>query len=140
MMDDSARTSLARQKLREVFGFDDYRPLQQEIVESVLSGRDTVVVMPTGGGKSLCFQLPALVFEGLTVVVSPLISLMHDQVLHLDSYGARAVLLNSSLDRESYSANLAAWGRRSAVPGARDADEGQRAGPADVGAGGLPGD
>ncbi len=106
MMDDSARTSLARQKLREVFGFDDYRPLQQEIVESVLSGRDTVVVMPTGGGKSLCFQLPALVFEGLTVVVSPLISLMHDQVLHLDSYGARAVLLNSSLDRESYSANL----------------------------------
>jgi len=63
--------------LRDVFGFDDFRPGQQEIVEAVVAGENTLAIMPTGGGKSLCFQLPALVRDGVTVVISPLIALMH---------------------------------------------------------------
>ena len=100
------QTKSPREILRSVFGFDSFRPLQQEIIDCVLGGTDAVVVMPTGGGKSLCFQLPALVFDGLTVVVSPLISLMHDQVLQLRGNGVRACLLNSALDRGQYLENL----------------------------------
>ena len=66
--------------LRDVFGFDGFRPGQEEVVEAVLAGEDVLAVMPTGSGKSLCYQLPALVRGGLTVVVSPLIALMRDQV------------------------------------------------------------
>ena len=91
--------------LREVFGFDEFRPTQRDVIASVLAGRDTLAVMPTGGGKSLCYQLPALLFDGLTVVVSPLISLMYDQLRQLDAVGARATVLNSSLSREEYIAN-----------------------------------
>ena len=91
-----------RELLREVFGFGDFRPLQAEIIKSVLKRRDTLAIMPTGGGKSLCYQLPALLFDGLTVVVSPLISLMQDQVRQLDDLGIPAAVLNSTLDRQTY--------------------------------------
>lgn len=88
--------------LQTVFGYDEFRPLQAEIIARVLRHEDTLVVMPTGGGKSLCYQLPALLFDGLTVVVSPLISLMHDQVTQLQEWGIPGVYLNSSLDYTTY--------------------------------------
>ena len=81
--------------LREVWGFDDFRPGQQEIVEAVAGGRDVLAIMPTGGGKSLCYQLPALVREGVTVVISPLIALMRDQVRSLREAGVAAGALTS---------------------------------------------
>ena len=84
--------------LKRCFGFSAFRPLQEEIVRDALAGRDVVALLPTGGGKSLCFQLPAVVREGLTVVVSPLIALMKDQVDALDVAGIPATFLNSSLD------------------------------------------
>src|SRR3546814_10860096 len=80
----------ARAALAEVFGFHDFRPGQEDVVASLLTGRDTLAVMPTGAGKSLCFQLPALVDGGLTVVVSPLIALMDDQVRGLRLQGVAA--------------------------------------------------
>ena len=88
--------------LRTVFGFEDYRPSQGEIIQAVLAGRDVLAVLPTGGGKSLCYQLPAITLEGLTVVVSPLIALMKDQISALVELGIEAVALNSSLDESAY--------------------------------------
>ena len=82
--------------LQRVFRLSQFRPRQREIIEDVVSGSDVVCVMPTGAGKSLCFQLPALRMKGLTVVVSPLISLMADQVHHMEALGVPALLLNSS--------------------------------------------
>ena len=76
--------------LRNIFGFNAFRPGQAEIVEAVTAGRDVLAIMPTGGGKSLCFQLPALCREGLTVVISPLIALMRDQVRGLKEAGVEA--------------------------------------------------
>ncbi len=93
--------------LKKHFGFSSFRKGQQEIIETVIAKKDTLVVMPTGGGKSLCYQLPALVFKGLTIVVSPLISLMQDQVTALHKMGIEALFLNSSLDWDTYKANMA---------------------------------
>ena len=88
----------ARRILRDVFGFPDFRPGQEEVVRAVLAGEDVLAVMPTGGGKSLCYQLPALVRGGLTIVVSPLIALMRDQVAQLKRNGVEAGSLNSTND------------------------------------------
>ena len=88
--------------LKTVFGYDRFRPLQKDIITNVLKGRDTLAVMPTGGGKSLCYQLPALILKGITVVVSPLISLMQDQVNSLEKAGIHSAFLNSSLSWEEY--------------------------------------
>jgi ATP-dependent DNA helicase RecQ len=88
----------AQNLLRTVFGFAEFRAGQSEIIETVLAGRDVLAVMPTGSGKSLCFQLPALMRDGLTIVVSPLIALMRNQVAQLKGYGVAAASLNSAND------------------------------------------
>ena len=93
--------------LKATFGYDGFRPLQREIMEANLAGRDTFALLPTGGGKSLCFQLPALLREGLTLVVSPLIALMKDQVNQLEAAGVEATFLNSSLGIKETKARLA---------------------------------
>ncbi|RKF22088.1 DNA helicase RecQ [Alginatibacterium sediminis] len=84
--------------LEDVFGYTEFRPGQDTVIEKILQGQDCLVIMPTGGGKSLCFQVPALVFPGLTIVISPLISLMKDQVDSLVRNGVEAAYINSSLD------------------------------------------
>lgn len=89
----------ARKILRQFWGYDDFRPFQYEIIQSVLSGRDTLALLPTGGGKSLTFQVPALMMEGLTLVVSPLIALMNDQVAQLKKRGVKSDCLHSGLHR-----------------------------------------
>ena len=101
----------ARRVLREVFGFEAFRPGQEAAITALLAGRHALTVMPTGSGKSLCFQIPALVSEGLTVVVSPLIALMQDQVSALRLAGVAADCINSANDR---SRNVAAWRRAAA--------------------------
>src|SRR3954471_24289690 len=83
--------------LRKRFGFEQLRPGQQEVIDRILAGRDTLAIMPTGAGKSLCYQLPSMRMEGMTVVVSPLISLMKDQADKLDDLGLDAAALNSTL-------------------------------------------
>ena len=93
-------SDLALQTLQNVFGYREFRPDQQKIIETVMAGNDAFVLMPTGGGKSLCYQIPALLRDGLAIIVSPLISLMKDQVDALNSNGVRAAYYNSSLKAE----------------------------------------
>jgi ATP-dependent DNA helicase RecQ len=100
-----AASALSR-SLRGTFGLEELRPVQAEVIRSVLQGRDTLAIMPTGAGKSLCYQLPALHLEGMTVVVSPLISLMKDQTDKLEELGLEALQVNSMLGRESEAAAL----------------------------------
>jgi ATP-dependent DNA helicase RecQ len=106
-MSTSVTTDAALSALREHFGFDCFREGQREVVDSVLDGRDTVVVMPTGGGKSLCYQLPAMMKPGATVVVSPLIALMKDQVDALRARNLPATFVNSSIDFEEQKSRIA---------------------------------
>ena len=93
--------------LSTVFGYDSFRPYQKKIIQSVLNGKDTLAIMPTGGGKSICYQIPALIFEGVTIVVSPLISLMQDQVQSLEASGIHSAFLNSSLSWDDYKNQVA---------------------------------
>ncbi len=92
----------AEQILKHTFGYSEFRGSQKEVIETVLNGEDALVLMPTGGGKSLCYQIPGLVREGMAIVVSPLIALMQDQVSALQQLGLRAAYLNSTLSREEH--------------------------------------
>ncbi len=97
----------ARSLLKDVFGFETFWPLQEKIIGHLLQKKDALVVMPTGGGKSLCYQIPGMLFDGLTIVVSPLISLMKDQVDQLKECGVPALFLNSTLSQAEYHENTA---------------------------------
>ncbi len=96
----------ARENLKKYWGFDDFRPGQDEVVRSVLSGKHTLVLFPTGGGKSLCYQVPATVLDGLTVVISPLVALMQDQVFQLQQKGVAATFVNSTISRREVEQRL----------------------------------
>lgn len=101
-------TSSMRRVLKDVFGFENFRPGQEAVMTNLLSGRSVLAVMPTGAGKSLCYQVPALVLGGLTIIVSPLVALMQDQVAALRLAGVAADTINSSIGRDE---NVAAWRR-----------------------------
>ena len=88
--------------LQKYYGYKSFRKGQEEIINTILNGEDVLAIMPTGGGKSLCYQVPALCMDGLTIVISPLISLMKDQVDSLTSMGIDASYINSSLSSEDY--------------------------------------
>jgi ATP-dependent DNA helicase RecQ len=103
----SIQISQAQTILKRVFGYDTFWPLQEEVIAHILDRQDALVVLPTGGGKSLCYQIPALMFEGLTIVVSPLLSLMKDQVDQLQECGVPAVFLNSTLTAGQYRSHVA---------------------------------
>ncbi|UOD30641.1 ATP-dependent DNA helicase RecQ [Massilia violaceinigra] len=102
----AARRHTIKKLLRSIFGVESLRDGQQQVIDSVLDGKDTLAIMPTGSGKSLCYQIPARILEGTTIVVSPLISLMKDQLEKLDALGVRAVQVNSSLSREEEDAAM----------------------------------
>lgn len=108
---DRARTDEVLPALTSTFGYTSFRPLQEDIVRTLMSGQDAFVLMPTGGGKSLCYQLPALLLPGITVVVSPLIALMKDQVDALTTLGVNATFINSSLDLSEINRRQAAIAR-----------------------------
>src|SRR3954471_15957788 len=93
--------------LRERFGFEEFRPAQKQVIDRVMAGDNTLAVMPTGSGKSLCYQLPALALPGLTLVVSPLIALMKDQVDQLNRLDLPATVINSTVPRDLQKRRLA---------------------------------
>src|ERR1700676_2175612 len=101
----------AREALKRWFGFDEFRPLQAEIIADTLAGRDVLALLPTGGGKSLCFQLPAVLTAGLTVVISPLVALMKDQVDAMRTAGVPATALNATLEPDEIQRRRAALAR-----------------------------
>lgn len=92
----------ARHLLKRVYGYDAFRKGQADIITGVMEGRDTLAILPTGGGKSVCYQIPSMLLEGTTLVVSPLISLMKDQVDALNRLGVPAAYLNSALSASEY--------------------------------------
>ena len=104
-----------RTALQKIWGYEDFRPPQGEIIRSLLSGQDALVVMPTGGGKSICFQLPALLQTGLTLVVSPLVALMENQVKELRDRHLTTALLHTQMTSENCIGEM-----RSAIWAARD--------------------
>ena len=90
---------LLKEKLKETFGFSQFRGEQEDIIKNILAGKNTFVIMPTGAGKSLCYQMPAIAMEGTAIVISPLIALMKNQVDQMNAFGINAQFLNSSLNR-----------------------------------------
>ncbi|XP_061178642.1 ATP-dependent DNA helicase Q1-like [Saccostrea echinata] len=102
--EDFTWSAALKQKMKTIFKINELRPMQLQTMNVTLSGKDCILIMPTGGGKSLCFQLPALLSKGVTLVVSPLVSLMEDQVIALESYDVDAVMLNASTDRNKVTA------------------------------------
>jgi ATP-dependent DNA helicase RecQ len=107
---DNSQTGIdktaAQKILKDVFGFEQFRSPQRQIIDNVLSGNNTLAIMPTGGGKSLCYQIPAIVLDGLTLVISPLISLMQDQVRQLEELNVHSCVLNSTLSPTEYQNNI----------------------------------
>ena len=105
-------TMTALETLQEYWGYDAFRPKQEEIVNSALDGRDVLAILPTGGGKSVCFQVPALMREGIAIVVTPLIALMKDQVQNLNDRGIKALCVNAGMSRREVDVvlNNAAYG------------------------------
>ncbi|QUH30336.1 DNA helicase RecQ [Vallitalea guaymasensis] len=98
----------AKEILKKLYGYDDYKKGQEEAIDSILNNKDTVIIMPTGGGKSICYQIPALIFDGITIVISPLISLMKDQVDSLKATGIDSTYINSTLSYEDIEYRLQA--------------------------------
>src|SRR5690554_1329684 len=93
--------------LQQHYGYDDFRPGQEELIEYVLKGKRSMGIMPTGGGKSVCYQIPSMMLPGLTLVISPLISLMKDQVDELNELGIPSTYINSSITNEEVKIRLA---------------------------------
>ena len=85
--------------LKQYWGYDSFRPMQEEIIGSALQGRDVLALLPTGGGKSICFQVPAMMMDGLALVVTPLVALMKDQVQNLEARGIHAISIHSGMTR-----------------------------------------
>ena len=100
-MQHSTLSTALHDALKQYFGYDAFRAGQMAVIEAMLNGRDSLVLMPTGGGKSLCYQLPATILPGITIVVSPLIALMKDQVDSLTAQGISAAYINSSQDTDT---------------------------------------
>jgi len=103
---DQHLSKLAKNTLKQHFGFENFRPGQLEIVLSILKKKETLAILPTGGGKSICFQVPALIFDGLSIIISPLISLMKDQVDHLLAKNIKATFINSQLEKKTIEKRL----------------------------------
>ena len=99
----------ALEVLKEYWGYDSFRPKQEDIVRTALEGRDVLAILPTGGGKSVCFQVPAMIRPGIAIVVTPLIALMKDQVQNLTDRGIRALCINAGMDAGK-------WIRHSTMP------------------------
>ena len=95
-----------REILKKCFGYSDFRYGQEKLIDNIISGKHTLGIMPTGAGKSLCYQIPAIIFEGITIVISPLISLMKDQVDGLNEIGIPAGYINSSLSINEYNETM----------------------------------